>query len=493
MPTLENINLGAAANDGTGDNLRAGGQKINDNFTALNGAVGTLAYDENNLLIDNEAIGASLNKIDLKFGLTDIYLPLWYGVQWDVTNSSPTLTRIGNTAMHVSLPVQSLMKGCLLLDTGVVNYYLDPTDWSKKADGSASVLDGTDGQVMVELPAHYRKFETDGNMRRVKISPYNLPGFTLVAESYMSAFEASLQRSNLKLSSVINTSTDFRGGNNTSAWDAAANSLLGKPVSSISRTLFRTYARNRYAGTKWNLMVYEAYKTVFWLFTVEYATMNSQLAVDGTLTVEGYKKGGLGNGVSNANSTQWSNFNGQNPFINCGASNSLANGSGEVSVTVNDFGGAGVNVTFTVPRYRGIEHPFGHLWKNSDGVNVKIQSAGSGGESQLWVATNPADFSDSVYTNYTNRGLISRTEGYVKTMLLGDFGDILAVTVGGGTTTWWCDYFYTNIPASGESLRTLFWGGTANSGAIDGLASAASSHAPSSAAASFGSRLCYLP
>lgn len=493
MPTLSNISLGAAANDGTGDNLRAGGQKINDNFTALNNAIGSQEYEQNNLLNDEEPVGESLNKIDLKFGLTDIYLPLWYGVQWDVTNSSPTLTRIGNTAMHVSLPVQSLMKGCLLLDDGSVNYYLDPADWSKKADGSASVLDGTDGQVMVELPAHYRKFETDGNTRRVKISPYNLPGFTLVPLAYISAFEASLQRSNLKLSSVVNATTDFRGGNNTSAWDAAANSLLGKPVSNLSRTLFRTYARNRYAGTKWNLMVYEAYKTVFWLFTVEYATSNSQLAVDGTLTVEGYKKGGLGNGVSTAVSGTWNTFNGYNPFINCGASNSLANGSGEVSVTVNDFGGAGVNVSFTVPRYRGIEHPFGHLWKNSDGINVKVQSDGSGGESQLWVATDPADFSDTVYTNYTNRGLISRTDGYIKTLLMGDYGDILPVTVGGASTTWWCDYAYTNIPASGEVLRTLLWGGCASYGANAGLAYANSYFTPSAASTAFGSRLCYLP
>lgn len=36
MTTLTPINLGTAANNGTGDTLRAGGQKINDNFNALN-------------------------------------------------------------------------------------------------------------------------------------------------------------------------------------------------------------------------------------------------------------------------------------------------------------------------------------------------------------------------------------------------------------------------------------------------------------------------
>ena len=48
------------------------------------------------------------------------------------------------------------MKACLLNDDGSVNYYLNPNDWSKKITGEASNLDGTDGQVMIEIPEHYR-------------------------------------------------------------------------------------------------------------------------------------------------------------------------------------------------------------------------------------------------------------------------------------------------------------------------------------------------
>ena len=32
---LQSINIGTAANDGTGDNLRVGGDKINDNFLSV--------------------------------------------------------------------------------------------------------------------------------------------------------------------------------------------------------------------------------------------------------------------------------------------------------------------------------------------------------------------------------------------------------------------------------------------------------------------------
>lgn len=76
--------------------------------------------------------------------------PAYYGVEWNVTNASPTVTRIASDmTLHATLPVHSLIRGCLLLDDGTVNYYLKADDWTKKADGSASNLDGTDGQVMV--------------------------------------------------------------------------------------------------------------------------------------------------------------------------------------------------------------------------------------------------------------------------------------------------------------------------------------------------------
>ena len=36
----QNINIGTAANDGTGDNLRAAGQKINQNYVEVYGYLG---------------------------------------------------------------------------------------------------------------------------------------------------------------------------------------------------------------------------------------------------------------------------------------------------------------------------------------------------------------------------------------------------------------------------------------------------------------------
>ena len=81
-------------------------------------------------------------------------------------------------------------------------------------------------------------------------------------------------------------------------------------------------------------MTYGIQKELYWLFAVEYATLNSQAEFNAEKTVEGYRQGGLGNGVSNA--SDWSNFNGNYPFVPIGHTDALGNGSGEVLYTVSN-------------------------------------------------------------------------------------------------------------------------------------------------------------
>lgn len=413
-----------------------------------------------------------------------------YGVEFDITVSSPTCTRIGNTDLHKSLPVQSRMKGCLLDDDGNVVEYLNPSDWT------GNVLDGSRGQVMVEIPAHYRKFETDGNKRRVRISELPLEGYHQVPKTYVSAYEATVERSTLKLASVKNTAEDYRGGNNNSEWDGTYRTLLGMPATAISRTNFRKYARNRKTTTtEWNCMLYNVQKTLYWLFVTEYATLNTQAAYNSELTSEGYRQGGLGAGVTTLNSTLWSTFNGYYPVIPCGTTDSLGNNTGEVIHTMPTEYDSSNEVTVQVPRYRGIENPFGHIWQWTDGINVRISpTADNGGDdlSKVYVCDDPSKFSDSSYTGYSHVGNEARKEGYVKQLIFGEYGEIMPQEVGGGSTTYHCDYHYTNIPTS-ETLRGVLFGGSASSGAYAGFAYAASDNAPSYTSANLGSRLCFLP
>lgn len=81
----------------------------------------------------------------------------------------------------------------------------------------------------------------------------------------------------------------------------------------------------------------------------------------------------------------------------------------------------------------------------------------------------------------------------MKKMILGEDGEIMPLEVGAGSTTYFCDYFYTNIPASGVSERGVLFGGYAYYGALAGFVSAATSATATATAAYIGSRLCFYP
>ena len=412
-----------------------------------------------------------------------------YGIEYDITVSSPDVTRIGNMALHKSLPIHNRMKGCLLADDGTVNEYLNPKDWR------GQTRDGSRGQVMVELPMYYRKFETDGNKRRVKLSEYPLPGYHQVKKKYVSAYEATVQRSTTTLCSVVNTDADYRGGNNNAEWDGTYRTLTGRPATQISRTNFRNYARKRKSSTKeWNCMTYDIQKDIYWLFVVEFATRNSQKAFNAALTAEGYKQGGLGDGVTTLESGKWNTFNSYYPFIPCGYTDELGNGTGEVEYSMPAEYDSSIKKV-KVPRYRGIENPFGHIWQWTDGINVRIsptEENSGDGLSKVFVTDNPEYFNDSNYNNMSHVGNEARAEGYVKSVIFGEDGEIMPDVVGGGSTTYFCDYHYTNIPTS-EALRGVHFGGSAGDGSAAGLVFAYSNNAPSNTYAVIGSRLCFIP
>lgn len=390
---------------------------------------------------------------------------------------------------HATLPVHSLIKNCVLNDNGTVNYYLDPLDRTKKASGAASVLNGTDGQVKIEVPAYYRKVENpSAGVYYKKISLYPIAGYEYIPKYYRACYEGSLNRTTLKLASVKNLTADYRGGNNNAAWDASDNTLLGKPATSISLTNFRTYARNR-GSNKWNVVPWRQDMLWYELFIIEYATLHSQKAVNANRTVDGYKQGGLGDGVTTANGTEWSNFCGYNPFISCGACDSLGNGTGEVSVVKANFGGAGVNRTFKVPQYRGEENSFGHIWKWNDGGSIFHEAAG--GVSKFYTCDNPANFADGTAVNYDYRGDLPATEGYLKKMYHDTKGIMIPKEIGGNSVTYFSDYFYT--PGLVNYWVALLRGGHADDGALAGFAYLVTHCVAATADATIGARLCYIP
>lgn len=407
-----------------------------------------------------------------------------YGVEIDTAVSSPLLTRIGNMDLHRSLPVQNRMKGCLLDDSGKVTQYLPVNDWT------SATRDGSAGQVMVEIPEHWRKFETEGTKRRTKISEYRLPGYHFVPMVYVSAYEAGFDRrvpGATKLCSVVNMSPEFRGGVGHSDWDGTFRSLLGRPGTGAGRQDLRNSARRHGAGTQWNLLDYNAYKSLVWLYIIEYANLNSQAPFNAQKDANGYAQGGLGNGVTNM--SNWAGYNGSQPFVPCGHTDALGNNSGEVAYDIPNADGT-MFYTEMVPRYRGIENPFGHLWKITDGINVEVKSDADGGTSKVYVANDPVNYNDNNYTGYEMRGFMARTEGYAKEMILGEYGDIIPAVTGGGSNSYWCDYYYL---ALSTALRGVLLGGSALSNVDVGLGCCNSANAPSFGRSDACTRLCFIP
>lgn len=417
----------------------------------------------------------------------------YYGIQKDLSTSATACTRVGESSLHQSLPIQSKMRRCLLADDGTVNGYLHATDSTKLDTGAAADLTGAAGQVMVEIPKHYVKFELNGTVLTALFSEYPLPGFIEIPKHYVSAYEAAMDRTNSKLASVVNTTAQYRGGGNNSSRDEQENTDLGKPATDISLTNFRTYAANRGAG--WCCNAYGPNKAVFWLYVCEYANFNCQLAYNASLDADGYHQGGLGDGVTTLDGTKWNTFNGYHPVIPCGTTNSLGNASGVVSYTMPDSYDTGNTVTVSVPSYRGIENPYGHIYKWTDGVLCNIQADGDGGKSLLYVAPewNPAKFASTITADYQLRGELPRANGYVKELLIGEHGEMMPKTTGGSSSTYVGDYFYTNVPSSGEATRGVLFGGYASHGASAGFASAHTIYAPTHSSAYIGSRLCFIP
>ena len=399
--------------------------------------------------------------------------------------------RIGNMEMHRTLPIQSKMRGCLLDDDGNVVEYLPDNDWT------TAVRDGSKGQVMVELPEHWERFYiNEQGLQCVRISELNLPGYFFVPKMFISAYNASLQRSTNRLCSVVNKDVDYRGGNNLAEYDGQYNSLLGMPVTAVSRGKFREYARNRNAGktTEWNCYLYEAYRILTWFYIIEYADRNVQQAFNAEKTPEGFAQGGLGEAIA-IDYSDWGTYNKYNPFIPCGYTDEFGNRSGAKQLTISD------NADFThtrwVPRYRGVESFFADLWLWCDGVNIKVSpTVENGGDntSKVYVCKDKSKFNETNYDGYEYLCDEAREAGIVTDIHFGKRGDIIATVVGGKSyADNYCDYHYVNTENEEEALRGLLLGGLVYSGAAAGLAFSDSGNAPAFASSYFGSRLCFSP
>lgn len=406
--------------------------------------------------------------------------PDWYGVSWSETSSNPDCIRIGNMDMHRTLPIQSMMKGYIYFKDGNPLYRMLKLNdsWTKCENYSAggwrdvgTLLEDNNVNVMIKIPEFWwiDDYVESTETHNLKICPHAKPGWHHHKEAYVSAYEGYIDRNYYRSSKNKIPSVNF------------------------TRSTVRPKARANGLGNSWNIYTYNEHRAICHLFLVEYATRNSQKAVNTELTPEGFRQGGLGSGCTTGTATingaqTWS-------FIPTGSSDSLGSGSGEVTVTIQQTDSSGSNTTTTTRkcnRYRGIENPFGHVWKHTDDV-ISVYISGYG--ARFWYkCDSPDHFGDSISNDnpyYKNIAANAVVTGYKTKIATTSTCDFFALSCNNGSeTTYWCDYNWDN---TNGSLHCLLIGGGSGTGGAAGLFTLHSTNGVGHSDADIGSRLTYLP
>ena len=417
------------------------------------------------------------------------------GLQVDFANK--TFKRLGGAEGKTKgadfdvFPMFGGRKRCCVSNDGtILAYYGD--------DGYSD--DGSNGQVMVYQPKfyyrvvplkleknsvsgmgyHIRKanyYVTDKPQTGFKIHPVFIDSNgNEVDYVLLSAFEGSMYD--------VSTSTYVNDGTNTETAIETGDLLCSvsgvKPISGLKKNLNKTNAETMAAnrGAGWHLETIKATMANILLMMIECGTLNSQTA--------------LGNGIVSIT---------DNIAYNCssltGSTVSLGNASGAASETINEV--AGTETTYNTNgkvavSYRGVENPWGNIWKHIQGINIWGNGSMAGG--QPYVADGLAEFSESKHTgNYKGVGFtLPNASGYINAFGYGktEYDWLLMPSEIGGTSALPVgDYTYVTANLNGYRIARL--GGSWSVGGDAGASCWYCNGGVGHRSRSLGGRLLYVP
>lgn len=415
-----------------------------------------------------------------------------------------TSIRSGDVPATADLDVQSRLRRCVINNAGVVQYYLDADDSTKKAgdwlrivetqslntaytgttqeatnsllragrpawaagtftrgqrvthNGSlweclatsttaepaagtvASVLDGTDGQVMVEVPAFSVRYGFAGTVhtREVRLGC----GAGLIAQGFQPHPAFIKADGTYKAAFYIGAYHAFNAAGNILASVSGQNNVM-----SITRATARSRAAAR--GTGWHIHSYLEHAAIQTLLVCEYRDHNSQKVV--------------GNGAQE----------GAVYVVGTGLSNARGNRNG------NAYTVGGANTDYV--SYRGIENLWGRAWQWVDGFNVY--------ERVVYLTNNQSAFADNTSVGYRMYAQVpSGGSSYQKE--IHPFPDVFlpSVVSGASNTSYLGDAMWTNT-----GWRVALVGGSSGIGALVGAFALDLYHGSGAADARFGARAAY--
>ena len=380
---------------------------------------------------------------------------------------------------------------CNVSDDGTITAYYGDEGYTE---------DGSNGQVMVYQPAFYYKvvplkLEKNADsgigyhLRKANYYVSSKPktGFKLHPAFYdgngneidyilYSAYEGSMYDSSTQayVNDNVDKSITYEDG------DLLCSVAGKKPISGLRSGLgtkqnFETMAQNRSTG--WHLETIKAISANQLLMMIELAMMNSQ--------------NGIGQGVVTI---------ADNKAYNCssltGSTASLGNGTGQAVETVNEIGGIQTTETANgkvAVTYRGVENPYGNIFKHIQGVNVWGDGSMCGG--QPYVANNFTFNESKNSDNYEGVGFtLPNANGYINAMGYGkeEYDWLLLPSEIGGTSALPVgDFFY--VTSDLNDYRIVLGGGSWNYGSFDGSFFGRCGYNVGSRDRSAGGRLLYVP
>ena len=370
----------------------------------------------------------------------------------------------------------------------VLSIAYDIMDAAETFEICTADLGGTVGQVMVQIPQFYYVQHQDGDYRYFLIAqgPFRMilsTGETVVAVIHPAFYKGGSA-----------TASDYLyiGAYEGSMWDATTSAMVapadivtgmfasGDKLCSLSgeypktnETIveFREMAEER--GTGWHQFDHVSQSALAALYLTEFADFDSQTKIGDSRTA-----------LTNGDWVASEIHDGTNyGYIGlCG----LSDGDGNVTNANNEATDLETTESPAYMSYRGIENWYGDVWKWLDGANINNDNVSS----KLYLCTDYTDYASGTASNYTLAGNLAESDDYITDFL--DANGIWPSSVGGISSTYVCDYYYTSFdtdPSGGWRVARV--GGSADNGTSAGAFCVNAYYSSWYADASIGGRLCF--